>query len=120
MSGAAEPSERDLAKWRRLAKHARRCAENPALYVGDLATVMKGHREVPMPPPVSKESPFNQLFRLSKTFVAAKAADRPAMAADMKRLADEVDARLSTPVQPQAQPSEASPPAWQERADIGG
>lgn len=103
-----EPSTEDLAKWRRLTKAARAQAESPMAWAGDLGKRANRAGKAQVPPAYAfRGSPFQRLVELGKVFAGLHPDQRGAKAADLARLADEIDQAL------------AARPA-RKRADVDG
>lgn len=103
-----EPSTEDVAKWCRLTKAAREQAAAPMAWAGDLGKRANKAGRAQVPPAfVFKGSPFQRLVELGKVFAGLHPDQRATKAADLSRLADEVDQAL------------ASRPA-RKRADVDG
>ena len=91
-----EPSMEDLAKWGRLTRAAREQAAEPLTWAGDLGKRAKVAGRAQIPPAYCvKGSPFQRLVELGKVFAGLHPDQRVVKAADLARLADEVDQALA-------------------------
>lgn len=116
MKRPPEPTSQDLARWRTLVKVARAAAERPGAPVGDLDKAVRQARKAIVLGVLGRENACVQLVRLGDRFAGETRRARAELAPELRRLADEVDARLQAALDPQP------PPDVQRRfrADLDG
>lgn len=112
MNRPPEPTNQDLARWRTLAKEARKSAERPQAPTGELAKAAKSARKAIVLGAVARENPCIQLVRAADRYAGETRRGRAELAAELTRLATEVEARLEAAAGP-------APPR-RFRADLDG